>query len=54
LKDTQYFGAGKDMHADDVNRLFYRLLAEEALIEFNEVNRAGFPTGYIEVSLCPL
>jgi bloom syndrome protein len=44
------YGAGSDLNRGDVERLFYRLLTEDALREENETNRAGFTTQYVHLS----
>lgn len=44
------FGAGSDLGREDAERLFQLLLAEDALVEKNEVNKAGFASSYIGVS----
>lgn len=44
------YAAGSDLDRSDVERLFYRLLTENALKEENKTNSAGFPTQYIKVS----
>ena len=46
------FGAGSELDRGDVERLFYRLLSEDALREHNEVNKAGFASQYVKVSDC--
>jgi len=43
------FGIGADLERGEVERLFYRLLSEDALEEFNKVNTAGFATQYIKL-----
>ena len=40
-------GHGSNLERGDVERLFYRLLGEDALEEVNRVNRAGFATQYL-------
>jgi bloom syndrome protein len=46
------YGTGSHMERSDVERLFYRLLSEDALIEKNVVNkRSGFPSKYLQVSI---
>ena len=44
------FGVGADLERGDVERLFHRLLDENALMEESVVNKAGFATNYIQVS----
>lgn len=46
----QEHGAGSEIDRGDVERLFYRLLSEDALSEHNLVNKAGFAQQYIHVS----
>jgi len=47
--DLEEFGAAKHLPRGEVERLFYRLLMENALAELNVVNRANFVTQYLEV-----
>ena len=47
------FGLGADLERGDIERLFYRLLSEEALQEKNVPNKAGFAVQYIRVSPRP-
>ena len=42
-------GAGSDLERGDVERLFYRLLSEDALEERNVMNKAGFASQYVHV-----
>ena len=44
------YGAGSDLERGDVERLFYRLLSEDALEERNVMNKAGFASQYVHVS----
>lgn len=45
-------GACSHLERGDVERLFYRLLSEEALMEQNVVNKkSGFPSKYLSVSI---
>lgn len=58
IKDAQYdqleqYGAGSELGRNEVERLFYRLVAEDALTEFNVVNKAGFANQYLTVSPSP-
>lgn len=48
------YGAGSDLDRGEVERLFYRLLSEDALAEQNVVNKAGFASQYIRVSFIHL
>jgi bloom syndrome protein len=43
------FGFAKDVLRGDVERLFYRLVQENALEEYNVMNLSGFPSQYIRV-----
>lgn len=43
-------GAGSDIDRGNVERLFYRLLSEDAISEHNVVNKAGFASQYVHVS----
>ena len=45
--ELDQFGAGSDVDREDAERLFYRLLSENAFREVNEMNRAGFATAYV-------
>jgi bloom syndrome protein len=45
------YGRASDMQRGEVERIFYRLLSEDAIAEDNVVNRAGFATQYLRVSL---
>lgn len=45
------YGAGSELERGDVERLFYRLLSEDALAEKNVVNKGGFATNYLHVSI---
>lgn len=45
----QEFGAAKHVDRNEVERLFYRLLMENALAEHNVFNRAGFASQYLNV-----
>lgn len=44
------YGAASDLERGDVERLFYRLLSEDALAEKNVVNKGGFASNYLHVS----
>lgn len=44
------YGAGSTLERGDVERLFHRLLSEDALEEQHVVNKAGFATQYVSVS----
>lgn len=43
------YAVGSDYDRSDVERFFGRLLFEDALTEYNEMNRAGFATAYIRI-----
>ncbi|KAF2084584.1 ATP-dependent DNA helicase, partial [Saccharata proteae CBS 121410] len=47
--DLAEFGAGADMELCDVERLFHRLLSEDALAENNVATGRGFVTQYIKM-----
>lgn len=42
-------GAGQELDRGDVERLFYRLSAEDAISEYNVVNKAGFANSYVQL-----
>lgn len=46
---VQGFGAASTVSRGEVERIFYRLLMENALAEHNVINRAGFATQYLNV-----
>lgn len=48
--DAVHYGAGSELERGDVERLFRKLLNENALREHNIVNRKGFAIQYIHVS----
>lgn len=48
--DLQEYGAGSDIDRGNVERLFYRLLSEDAIEEQNVVNKLGFANQYVHVS----
>ncbi|SMR63388.1 unnamed protein product [Zymoseptoria tritici ST99CH_3D1] len=43
------FGIGRDLSREDIERLFYRLLSEEAIREDTEVNKKGFPQSHVNI-----
>lgn len=43
------FNGGSDLHRGDVERLFYHLVAEDALEEYNKTNGQGFASQYIKL-----
>lgn len=43
------FNAGSDLDRGDVERLFYHLVAEDALEEYNKTNGQGFASQYIKL-----
>lgn len=47
----QEFGAGSHLDRGDVERLFHRLVSEDALAEHHVVNKAGFASEYVRVSV---
>lgn len=49
--NLEEYGAGSELERGDVERLFYRLLSEDALAEKNVVNRGGFASNYLHVSI---
>lgn len=44
------YGVGSNLERGDIERLFYRLLSEDALAEHNVVNKKGFALQYVRVS----
>ena len=44
-------GIGSEIERGNVERLFYRLLSEDAISERNVVNKAGFASQYVHVSV---
>ena len=47
----QQYGKGSKLERGDVERLFHRLLSENALKEVHKMNNAGFPVQYVKVSV---
>lgn len=45
------YGAGWNIDKGDVERIFYRLLSEDALSEHNVMNKSGFANQYVHVSI---
>ena len=45
--DINEYGAGKELDRGDIERLFYRLLSEDAIREINVVNKMGFANQYV-------
>ena len=45
------YGFGSDIDRGDVERIFYRLLSEDALSERNVMNKSGFANQYVHVSI---
>ena len=45
------YGAGSTIDRGDVERIFYRLLSEDALSEHNVMNKSGFANQYVHVSI---
>lgn len=50
LNEIADFGVINDLNRGELERLFYRLVMENALKEDNVINKAGFPTSYLKVS----
>ena len=50
----KYFGSASVLTRGDVERIFYRLLGEDALVEESVMNNAGFPVQYIGVRMTNL
>ena len=48
-ESVEGFGAASSTSRGEVERIFYRLLMENALAEHNVINRAGFATQYLNV-----
>ncbi|KAI1625118.1 bloom syndrome protein [Exophiala viscosa] len=44
--DLDEHGMGSDLGRSDVERLFYRLVSEDALAQYNVTNKSGFATQY--------
>ena len=47
--ELEEFGLGSDLERGVAERLFHRLVSEDALGEFNSVNKAGFASQYIKL-----
>ena len=47
--ELQEFGGAADLERLEVERMFYRLITDDALEEFQEYNRGGFPTQYVKL-----
>ncbi|KAF2170631.1 hypothetical protein M409DRAFT_19446 [Zasmidium cellare ATCC 36951] len=47
--DLDEYGAGKDLDRSEIERLFYRLLTENAFQEENKVNKGGFASQYVRL-----
>ena len=45
------YGVGSNLERGDIERIFYRLVSEDALKEHSKVNGAGFPVKYLHVSV---
>ena len=45
------YGVGSHIDRGDVERIFYRLLSEDALSEHNVMNKSGFANQYVHVSI---
>ena len=48
--DLDGVGAAKGTELGEVERLFHRLVVEQALQEYSVMNKSGFPVDYIRVS----
>jgi bloom syndrome protein len=48
-QSIEEFGAAKDLNRGEVERIFHRLTMENAVIEENVLNRAGFASQYVKV-----
>ena len=48
------YGAGKDLDRGDIERLFYHLLTERAIIEENVLNKSGFANQYVQLVRMPV
>jgi len=46
--ELEEYGAGSNLSRGDVERLFYRLLSDEALAEYSVFNGSGFANSYIK------
>ena len=49
--ELDQYGAASDLERGDIERLFHRLLSEDAIVEHNEVNKKGFALQYVHVSI---
>ena len=47
--DLRQFGLGSNLDRGNVERLFYRLLSEDALSEHNKMNKSGFANQYVHL-----
>ncbi|KXS97103.1 hypothetical protein AC579_1065 [Pseudocercospora musae] len=45
----KYFGKGEDLDRGDVERLFYRLVNEQAIVEESHKNKRGFVQSYVNL-----
>jgi bloom syndrome protein len=50
-RDIECHGVAKELQRGEVERLFTRLLMDNILVENNVVNKVGFVTPYLHVSL---
>ena len=48
--DLELYGRGSSLERGEIERLFYRLLSEDALVEVNVMNKANFASQYVHVS----
>lgn len=47
--DLDQYGLGKELEREDVDRLFHRLVMEDALEEYQHKNKMGFPNQYVRL-----
>ena len=47
--ELSQFGMGSSLDRGSVERLFYRLLSEDALSEYNKMNKSGFANQYVHL-----
>lgn len=51
FQGNSYFGAGKDWERQDAERLIQHMIIEKALGQYTIVNRSGWSSSYLKVSL---
>ena len=49
--EVSEYGVGSNIDRGDMERIFYRLLSEDALVEQNVMNKSGFANQYVHVSI---